>query len=253
LPVGSRSPSWWPRGAARQPFKVTSTLDGKKVLRHRIRWIAHPGVPRSRVAKVQFLIDGKLRWVERHAPYAYGDDSDWLVTSWLEPGPHRFTVRVVRAGGAGAADTTTAQVLPASEPPAELADTQWRHVLKNQGELGSPPGTWVLHIDEVGWRIDAPNVNFKDARKGDSNLLDVAYLSPGVVELRGGIWTRPRNRKEGNGWCEDTNAPVRYRWAVTGDQLTLTLAGPKRCGDQATVMSGAGVSGSSGGTWTRVP
>ena len=236
-----------PNGEARSRHapKVTSTLDGRRTLPHRIRWIARPGMPHSRVARVEFAIDGKLRWIERKRPYVYGDDSDWLVTSWLAPGLHHFTVRVIPHRGATASRTTTARVPTAPVPPAELAKTRWSHLLKNQGELGSPPGTWTLHINAVGWRIDDP--------KGNSNLLDVAYVSPDVVELRGGIWTRPRSNREGNGWCEDTNQAVRYRWSVTGDELSLALAGPKRCGDQATVLSGAGVPRSSGGTWARLP
>jgi hypothetical protein len=224
--------------AAARP-RITSTLEGRSVLPHRIRWIAHPGLPRVYIRAVQFVIDGKLAWIERKPPYVYGDDSDWLVTSWLEPGLHRFTVRVIRRRGAASSRTTTARVDPTPLPPAELVNTRWQHQLVNQGELGC----WVIRIGQTGWKIDDP--------KGGTNFVDVAYLAPGLVELRGGIWTRPRSVHEGNGFCEDTNQAVRYRWAVSGDQLTLALAGPKRCGDQATVLSGAGVPRSSGGTWTR--
>jgi hypothetical protein len=108
--------------AARQAFKVTSTLDGKQVLPHRIRWIAHPAIPRSRVARVEFLIDGRLRWVERNAPYVYGDDSDWLVTSWLAPGRHRFSVRATAKGGRKATHAITARVVASPAPPVELAN-----------------------------------------------------------------------------------------------------------------------------------
>ena len=73
-------------------FVVTSTLDGKSVLPHRIRWRAQPSLPVSQVSRVEFLIDGKVGWDEENAPYTYGDDSNWLVTSWLSPGRHRFTV-----------------------------------------------------------------------------------------------------------------------------------------------------------------
>jgi hypothetical protein len=56
-------------GQALASSKVKTTLDGKTVLPHRIRWAAQPGISRSRVAKVEFVIDGKLRWVERKGPY----------------------------------------------------------------------------------------------------------------------------------------------------------------------------------------
>ena len=76
-------------------FKVRSTLDGKTALPHRIHWVAFPSLPRKQVAEVAFVIDGgKPRWIEHNPPYTYGDDRGYLVTSWLSPGRHRFTVRV---------------------------------------------------------------------------------------------------------------------------------------------------------------
>ena len=201
-------------------FKVTSTLDGKRVLPHRIHWLGRPNLPASKVAEVRFLIDGKVRWFERNPPYAYGGDSNWLVTSWLSPGSHRFTVRAKMEGGSTAERTTIARVLPAPTPPAALANTRWTRTLK----LGptTPAGKWDLTINQVGWKIRDPG--------GHHSLIDVAYFADGRLQARGGIYTRPENAHEGNGWCLDTNAPVDYRWAVSADTLTLTLAGPDRCG-----------------------
>jgi len=216
-----------------EPFTVTSTLDGKKVLPHRIRWLGLPNLPASKVSEVRFLIDGKTRWIERNPPYTYGDDGNWLVTSWLSPGSHRFTVRAKAKGGSTAERTTIAQVLPAPAPPAELAGT-WKRALAGFG------GTWVLTVNKVGWKIRDPF--------GTGNLIDVAYLSGGRLQARGGIWTKPHNRQEGNGWCEDRNAPVNYRWAVPANTLTLTLDGPDHCvakGREAQHVIWAGA-------WTKV-
>jgi hypothetical protein len=223
-------------------FTVTSTLDGKKVLPHRIRWLAYPKLPRSEVTQVAFLIDGKVRWIELKPPYTYGGDErsgggtvlfrNWLVTSWLSPGRHRFTVRAKAKGGSTAQRTTIARVLPAPAPPAELAGT-WKRDVAGFG------GTWVLTVNKVGWRFRDPF--------GTGSLIDVAYLSDGRLQARGGIWTKPHNRQEGNGWCEGTNAPVNYRWAVSANTLTLTLNGRDRCGKgreaQHFVWAGA---------WTKV-
>ncbi|MBA3364740.1 MAG: hypothetical protein H0U03_02990 [Actinobacteria bacterium] len=214
-------------GGDAQQFIVTSTLDGKKVLPHRIRWRAYPKLPSAQIARVVFLIDGKVRWIERSpAPYTYGFDSNWLVTTWLSPGSHRFTVRAVdtvRAktkGGRTAERTTIARVLPAPTPPASLANTRWTRTL----QLGptTPAGKWDLSINKVGWKIRDPG--------GHHSLIDVVYLSGGRLQARGGIYTRLENSHEGNGWCLHTNARVDYRWAVSADTLTLTLAGPDRCG-----------------------
>jgi DNA-binding SARP family transcriptional activator len=107
---------------------TTSSLDGKTVLPQRTRWVAHPDVPSSAVREVDFIIDGKLRWVERIPPYYYGGDENgsnpgYLITTWLSAGQHVFTSEVVKADGKSATDVVTARVLPAPRPPAALAGT----------------------------------------------------------------------------------------------------------------------------------
>ncbi len=94
-------------GAA-EPFTIRSSLDGKTVLPHRIRWVAYPSAG-VRFPGVEFLIDGKLVFDNRIPPYAFGSDgrdeatgkvnTGYLVTSWVSPGRHEFTVR---ARGLGA-------------------------------------------------------------------------------------------------------------------------------------------------------
>lgn len=223
-------------GTSGAAFKVTSTLDGKTVLPHRIHWLASTKLPHAKVAEVLFLIDGKVGWVEHNPPYTYGDDGNWLVTSFLSPGKHHFKVIVTASDGSHVSDQTVARVLPAAAPPAALTGT-WQRTLTAAEAGKQPTGTWTLMIDKVGWRITVP--------PGGANLIDVAYLSSDVLESRGGIWTKPRptdNPYEGNGWCENTNQPVRYRWAVTADNLTLNLAGPSRCDGESQIWAG---------TWTR--
>ena len=215
-----------------EPFTVMSTLAGKNVLPHRIRWLGRPNLPASQVSIVEFLIDGKVRWDERNPPYTYGDDSNWLVTSWLSPGRHSFVVRAKAKDGRVALQKTTARVLPAPAPPAELVGT-WKHAWFG--------GTWVLSVDKTGWKIRDPF--------GTGNFIDVAYLSGGRLQARGGIFTKPSSAFEGNGWCQDLNAPVNYRWAVSADTLTLTHYGSDRCtdGSESEKQHYAW-----NGTWTKV-
>ncbi len=216
---------------AQPPFVVASTLDAKKVLPHRIRWIARPNLAASQVSKVEFLIDGRVRWDEEKTPYVYGDDSNWLVTSWLAPGLHRFTVRAEAKDGRIARRTTVARVVAAPLPPAALRG-RWEH------SFGA--GTWLLTVDKVGWKILDPF--------GTGNLIDVAYFSGGRLQARGGIFTKVDDPFEGNGWCQDLNAPVNYRWSVAGDTLSLTHFGADRCtdGGEAAKQHYAWV-----GAWTR--
>jgi hypothetical protein len=72
--------------AASSPsFKVTSTLDGKAVLPHRIHWIATFHIPSAQVTNYSFQIDGKTRWSGGRLPAIYADGNGFLVTSWLSP------------------------------------------------------------------------------------------------------------------------------------------------------------------------
>ena len=202
-------------------LRVKTTLDGKKVLPHRIRWIARPSVAASEIVAVTFIIDGRVRWIEHGPPYTYGGDGNWLVTSWLSPEKHRLSVRVAATRGRKRAATTVARVVAPPAPPADLDGTEWTRTY-TQAEAGdAPAGVWTLFIDSSGWRIKDP--------EGTGAYIDVAYLGTGVLETRGGIWTRPKNPYEGQAWCEDQNAPARFKWGVQTGSLSLNFIPPSNC------------------------
>src|SRR5262249_12143585 len=143
--------------SAKAPFAVRSTLDGKTVLPHRVRWLAFPHLPSSQVREVDFLIDGKVRWIEHNAPYSYSDDGGFLVTSWLSPTRHSFAVRVISYSGRRGIDTVVARVVAAPTPPAELAGRWQRDVpteVPGDQACGAsdpvPAGRWTL-VFERRW------------------------------------------------------------------------------------------------------
>jgi hypothetical protein len=210
--------------------KLTSSLDGKSALPHAIRWVATPPKPYKKVAKVEFLIDGKLRWVEKNAPYVYGGDGDKLVTTWLAPGEHTFSVRAVRRGGSTLTRTTKATVQQAPPPPQELALMTFTRKIQEQGKQGAPAGTWKLYVSAAGWQISDP--------LGYTNFIDAVYGAGQLVTLGYGIWTKPHSGHEGNGFCEDSNNPVSYHWSVAGSKLSLELSGADHCGEQSFVVAG---------------
>jgi hypothetical protein len=227
--------SWATVAGGATPLKITSTLDGKSVLPLEIRWIAHPNVAPAKVAKVEFLVDGTLRGVEHAAPYNYGSDDfhghlGSLITSWLPPGRHRFTVRVVLTDGRKASRTVVARVLPAPEPPAELAG-RWQRTISTQEEI--PSGTWQQVFDRVGvWDLDPIGtgiVEHVDVR-GDVLVIDGAIWMTPYVNGHGKL-SRFGHTDIGAGFRED-GPPGSYRWSVSGNQLTLTAidetSGPRR-------------------------
>jgi hypothetical protein len=211
-------------------FTVSSTLAGKRVLPHRVHWLGRSKLPPAKIREVDFMIDGQRAWVEHHAPYTYGYDGNYLVTSWLRPGLHTFTVAAVATDGRRAAISSRARTVAPPAPPPALTGSWHRTVSAAEANGSGPAGTWTLTVDSVGWRILDPS-----RRRGA--LIDVAYLSPGAVEARGGIATRDHDPRENNLWCDEPFQPVRYHWRADADRLTLTLAGPRRCGAQSRVWA----------------
>jgi hypothetical protein len=84
---------------------VTLKLEPKPaVLSGSVTWSATTSAP---VAQVEFLIDGKTRWIEWVAPYVFGGDGGKLNASGLRPGTHTLTVRALDAKGRVATDSVT--------------------------------------------------------------------------------------------------------------------------------------------------
>ncbi len=76
-------------------------------------------------------------------------------------------------------------------------------------------------ISNVGWQI------YDTA--GTGALLDVAYLSPGLLEVRTGMNTG-HPQFDANGWCGNApGTPVRYHWSMNGNHLTMRPAGGHGC------------------------
>lgn len=243
-------------GADAAPFKVKSSLDGKNVLPQRLRWLAYPKLPSSQVARVDFLIDGKLRWIEHFAPYNYGSDDEhghlgYLFTSWLAPGKHRFTARATTKTGQTSSDSVVARVLPAAAPPAELAGT-WTRTVTNEDlkkvdpkfGSGPPAGTWQLVFDRVGvWHLDPLGSGLVNAYDVKGNVIHVyapIQMAP-FSDGKGGV-TRFGHHGIGGIDCREDGPFGSYTWSVSGTQLTL-VAASEGCGQRRAIWEG---------TWTRV-
>jgi hypothetical protein len=206
---------------------VKSSLTEHATLPHRIPWTATPSIPSDQISEVDFLIDGRPRWVEHNAPYDYGDDGNFLVTSFLSAGPHTFTVKARTIAGKTAGTTVTATVLAAPPPPSALAGT-WKRFVKQTDPSAPRSGYWHLVVTRVGWDVQDTS--------GGGNLLDVAYLKPGLVEVRTGMATGHDTVVGGatdedlNGFCNNQpGRPVRYRWSVKGSQLEFRYVSGHAC------------------------
>lgn len=241
-------------------FKVASTLDGKTVLPHLIRWRGLTTLPQGKVAEVDFLVDGRVAWIEHEAPYVFSDDG-FLVTSFLSPGRHRFAVRVVARDGRRATDTVTARVLPAPVPPAALAGTWERTITDTSGapraggagnptDTLTPPGTYRITF-ERRWIHDVFPCTTTPCRFVEKTGAGGEFATdwtPGVhtFRVRGAVTFsvfHDTDRLAGS-WCFRWGPAATYTWSVDGDVLTLAPAdGLDSCVVRGFIWSG---------TWKRV-
>lgn len=223
-----------------KPFTVTSTLDAKHVLPHRIRWLASPSLPAAQVKEVEFLIDGKVTWIEKQAPYAFSEESGYLVTSWLDPGQHSFGVRAVSVDGRTASDTVKARVAKVSPLPGGLAGT-WHRRVNGRGapragtpgnptETFTPSGTYTMVIDSRWIQMRFPG-HF-EAKASESTgagwILNSDYTAvPGRLQALGEVSTRPFDggAAEGGPWCYPGGPSSSYSWSVSDGVLTLKPSG----------------------------
>ena len=239
----------------KHPLRVTSTLDAKTVLPHRIRWIAVPHSNGAPVSEVDFLIDGKVRWIERNAPFTYSDDGASLVTSFLTAGRHRFTVRARTFDGRTATDTVRARVLATPAPAAELAGKWQRDVPQrvpaDAGASGSdsvPAGTWTIDFDRRWLESTAPGqFDAKESQDtGFGYIIDSDYTpGPGTFHIAGSVTVNVFRDEDPRGgwWCESWGPEANYTWSVNGDTLTLTpVSGVDPCHQRGGILAG---------TWTK--
>jgi hypothetical protein len=233
-------------------FTIRSSLDGKTVLPQRVRWIAYPSAP-VLFPGVEFLIDGKVVFDNRLPPYAFGADgrdestgkvnTGYLVTSWLTPGKHTFTVRA-RGQGANRNKTAThsvvARVLQRKAPPAQLVGT-WQRELTAAvppdrrvlfRSITVQPGTYRITFDRRFIRITG------SAAPGNAKIDFDA--NAGTLTLYGPVWT---SESEG-AICEPWGPKSTYSWSVSEGVLTLAPASQA----DACKQRGALISGD----WTRV-
>jgi hypothetical protein len=243
-------------------FKVTSTIDGRTVLPHRIHWDAQLTLPGSQIREVDFLVDGRVAWIEHESPYDYADNGGYLVTSWLAPGRHRFEVRAVAKDRRIAIDTITARVLPAPKVPAALAGT-WRRTVTDTsgapapGSAGNPtgtltpPGTYTITFERQ-WIHDVFPCTTSPCRfvaaTGAGGLFDSDW-TPGAKTfyVQGEVTFRVFNDSQrlAGWWCQTWGPSATYRWSVSGGTLTLAPAGgADACGIRGFIWTGR---------WTRVP
>lgn len=244
---GTSTPHAASTPAASSGITVTSTIaDGARVT-GAVRWEATVTTAGgAAVEKVEFLIDGKLRWTEKNPPYVFDDDAGILPTWVLTPGVHRLSVRATTLDGKTAQTLSTVDAAAQAVTTRALVGTYARHVgpadrrrtapyrLATLGAFGeqSPLGQWRLVVGADGVMV------LTDPDGGSS--YEPYTASPRGLTLYGpAVWLQ--KDPEPYLFCEPEH---RSDYSVSGSGRTLTIV-PRQhvCADRDTVV---------GGTWTRV-
>jgi hypothetical protein len=217
-------------------LQIASSIGDAAVLSSPLHWQATPsGVAASdSVERVEFLIDGAVRWTEHAAPYYYqGDDAgkyiQFLYPTTLARGQHSFAVRVVTKSGQRASSSATVTVSQGAPPVPKALKGTWHRKMTTILK-----GTWHVRF--------APN--------GIVHVIDPTGSGPAMIYTAAGngrlTLGRPQNDprlKEDGGFCPN-QTDQSYRWKVTGKRLTITTkrADPGKCRDRRTLFAAV---------WTR--
>jgi hypothetical protein len=185
---------------------------------------------------VDFLIDGKVIWIENNPPYVFGGDDNgtnlgYLITTWLTPGSHVFTIHAVSFNGHQVSDSFTAKVTAAPEPPAALKGTWERMVTAADfnlpGIVGggpAPVGRWEMVFDRVAaWELDPGGSGLGNQYSVQGNLIHVyAPIQETPDNGPSGGFSRYGHNHIGGLDCYWSGPFGTYKWSVSGSTLKLT-------------------------------
>src|SRR5947209_8485695 len=209
---------------------VLSSISDGAVLSDAVLWTARPvRVTDGGVSRVQFSIDGRVRWSSTTPPYAFGlsdgDTAKRLFPSLLGHGSHKLAVRVVTVGGKIASSSAQITVANTAPVPTALVGTFTRKVTladvgrtqafrhEPAGDQALPAGTWRLHIARNGL------ISFDDPGGSGGNEAFTA-LPAGTLTLQGPAnYLNPPDRQGSFCGVEPDGA---YRWAAHGRSFALT-------------------------------
>jgi hypothetical protein len=224
--------------AAAPPLGVVSSVSDRATLAGALQWTAvATGVrPEDPVARVDFLVDGRRRWTDRHAPFVFNDDRNALHPWILTRGSHRLAVRLVTTRGRTVGTASEVTVAPAPPVPSALAGRWWRRLtaadIRTAGRT-LPAGVWHA-------RFAGNGVVFFAGPRGARGAEAFTAIRTGLIALAGPVlWLAPEPRR--SGLC-NAERPAPYDWHVHGSALTLTTRHDGRCPNRAALF---------GGTWTH--
>jgi hypothetical protein len=227
---------------------VSMSIQDGAVLANAVTWEAKPTASDTDpISKVEFSIDGKVRWTEENEPYVFNDDGEVLPPWLLGNGAHVLAVHAVALSGAEGsatahvtvrAETTANEALTGTYHRTVTADDQQRvmgYRTEDKGAFGdvSPPGEWTIKILPEG-RIEGRIVTEPDS------LFVVPFTVKGnrLTLYGSAVWLEPDPTKPDK-FCEPER-PSEYLWQRKGATVKISSL-QQVCADRDIVFVG---------TWT---
>jgi hypothetical protein len=224
-------------------LRAVSSISDGAALSSALSWTGIAvGVPLHDVDRVEFVIDGRIRWTAHKTPYVFNGVGDELFPWVLGAGAHRLAVLVVTRTGA-TASTAAAVTVVASEPvPPELLGTFTRRVIgtyvpptqasrREPADQELPSGIWRIRVAPDGV------ISVEGPRGSGGN--EAFSATPGTLALQGPAnWILPRSRQ--GGFCEVEPIGA-YAWSA-GPRTLILRSLRDRCAVRNLMFTG---------TWRR--
>jgi hypothetical protein len=163
-------------------FTVSQSIAGGQTLSGTISWTATPAG--KTVSRVEFIVDGGLKWTESLAPYIYGGDGNTLDTRSLANGSHTLAVKTYAADGS--TSSASASVLIANDVGLTLVSSV------KDGSTITGQVSWTItpsgkSVSKMDFYIDS-QLKWTErlspwVYRGDNQKLDTSPLSKGQHTL----------------------------------------------------------------------
>jgi hypothetical protein len=206
-------------------WSVTSSIVDGATLAAPTRWSAEPvGPPPGGLDRIEFLIDGKLLWVERHAPFVFNNDGNYLYPYVFARGAHQLIARAVSASGEQV--TTTANVQMTQTPP-KIPRALQATLEGPRQPSGHRPQPGARRPAASRWR---PSVEVRWQRPRAGHAAEARSGWP--LRLLGERTRRARPRRTRqladaqssyDGICHGDQTLGRYRWKIRHGALMLKV------------------------------
>lgn len=207
-------------------WRVTSSIADGATLASPVQWSAElVGTPPGGLDRIEFLIDGDLRWVEHNPPFVFNNDGNYLYPYLFARGLHQLIVRA--ASKSGEQVTATANVQTTQAPPRipRALQATWKHrvsrpVIERNSAAGDPPlpaGVYQIRFGANGVALASPPPG--PATPGNYAFSATAH---GILDLGGPVnWLTAQSTTDGI--CHGKQTFARYRWTIRRRALTVTL------------------------------